>query len=131
MHVLIVDRDTLAILAIDPAKDINGQPILPEGHPRVKVIEVTDPQYAVVTNAINAQFTVADDGTITATEIPPEPPTEGELARTDLKTTAQAAIDQIDQFLAITTPNNAQVVAAVRGLAQNQKRLIRFIRANT
>lgn len=45
--------------------------------------------------------------------------------RKDLRENAEAAILQIDDFLANPSPTAAEIVQAVRGLARNQKRIIR------
>jgi hypothetical protein len=133
-HVLVVDMDTMSISSIDPPKGPNGEPLPPEGMRHVRMVEVTDIQYRVIANAINAQFTVdPDTGTITATEIPPDPPSEFELAHQDIRAAGQNMMDRLDQIMTndqtiidATSMTPAQATAAIKQLANMQQDIARF-----
>jgi hypothetical protein len=133
-HVLVVDMDTMSISSIDPPKGPHGQPLPPEGMRHVRMVEVTDIQYRVIANAINAQFTVdPDTGTITATEIPPDPPSELEVARQDIRDAGQNMMDRLDQIMTndqaiidATSMTPAQAAAAIKQLANMQQDMARF-----
>jgi hypothetical protein len=129
MPTLVYDTQTHAILVIGPARDDQGNVILPQGVSAA----TTDITATEATKLSQPGSYTVDPMTGVVTVVPPGPETpavvEYQTARGDLETQYQAAITRLDQIITAASPTNAQVIQAVRDLATIQRRTLRFIRA--
>lgn len=110
-HTVVFDRVSRRIYTIDPPRDGQGVPILPEGISTLAVVAISDAEFQKFATA-QAQFTISnDDRTIVATEVAPPAPTPQETTKTDITARATAALARLD---AISANGGTYTAAQVR-----------------